>query len=316
MLSRRNVRVKVMQMLFTLSRDEELKLGNAVINYRNSVKESYDLLLFCMYNLIAITEVSVEDEKKRKSKHLPLEFDKLFKAKLYKNPLIQSLVNNNVLQAEFRKMDLQSKIDLDYCKKIYQEFAKEASYKEFIKAKTGDAETLEILLELFRLCRRNELFNEAMEDKYPVWLDDKSLIIGAIKKWLKALPSESNEQYKSFTPDQETVKEFGEMLLDYTHKNDADLLERIKPTLENWDHERLAIVDMILLKMAISELLNFSSIPAKVTLNEYVEVSKQYSTAKSKDFINGILDKIIRTMIENGEIEKGAAGLDEKPKKA
>lgn len=305
-----------MQMLFTLSRDEELRVGDAIINYRNSVKESYDLLLFCMYNLIAITKVSIEDEKKRKSKHLPLEYDKLFKAKLYKNPLIQSLVENTILQAEFRKLDLESKIDHDYCKKIYQEFAKDTKYKEYIKAKASNEDTLEILLELFRLCRRNELFNEVMEDKYSVWLDDKSLIIGAVKKWFKALPSDSNDQYKEFVPDPETVKDFGEMLLAYTHKNDEKLLERIKPTLENWDHERLAIVDMILLKMAIGELLNFSSIPAKVTLNEYVEVSKQYSTAKSKDFINGILDKITKKMIEDGEIDKGVADEGKKTPKA
>lgn len=310
MLSRRNVRVKVMQMLFTLSRDEELKVGNAIINYRNSVKESYDLLLFSMYNIIAITKSAVADEKKRKGKHLPLEYDKLFTAKLYKNPIIQSIVSNTQLQNEFKKLKFDEKIDEDYCQKIYTEFSKEALYKEYVKAKTGNAETLEILLELFRVCRKNELFNEVMEDKFPVWLDDKSLIIGAIKKWLKALPSETEDQYKEFLPDSETVKDFGEMLLGYTHKNDTELLEVIKPTLENWDHERLAIVDMILLKMAIAELINFSSIPAKVTLNEYVEVSKQYSTAKSKDFINGILDKVIRQMIEEGKLDGNAAGLD------
>ncbi len=304
MLSRRNVRVKVMQMLFTLSRDEELRYGDSLINYRKLIKESYELLLFSIYNLMEITEYAKEDEKKRKAKHLPNDYDKAFKAKLFNNPLITSLVKNHSLHTEFVQREFASKIDKDYCRKIYTEFSKEEAYKLFIQSKSDNKAYLEILLELFRFCRRNELFNEVMEDKYPVWLDDKSLIIGAVKKWLKALPSDDPEFFKAFYPDEETIKTFGEELLEYTHKEDDKLLTLVKPVLENWDHERVAIVDMILIKMALAELLSFKSIPANVTLNEYVEVSKQYSTAKSKDFINGILDKLTKSLEEQGLLQK------------
>ena len=147
-----------------------------------------------------------------------------------------------------------------------------------------------------------------MEDAYAEWVDDKSLIIGAIKKSLKKLPAEDNFFLKFF-PEDETIKDFGLELLEHTFEHNKALLEYIKPTLKNWDHERLAVLDMILLKMAITEFIHFPTIPTKVTLNEYVEISKTYSTPKSKDFINGILDKILQELDADGKIQKEGRGL-------
>jgi len=88
-------------------------------------------------------------------------------------------------------------------------------------------------------------------------------------------------------------------------------LRHIQPTLTNWDHERLALIDMILLKMATCEMLEFPTIPAKVTLNEYVEVAKSYSTDKSKEFVNGVLDKLMKQFQESGKLNKEGRGLVE-----
>ena len=130
-----------------------------------------------------------------------------------------------------------------------------------------------------------------------------------MKKTLKELPEVEATHFKAYYPDDETCKEFGEVLLTDTHKKDEELLKVIKPALENWDHERLAVIDMILLKMALVEFLECVTIPTKVTLNEYVEVSKMYSTPKSKDFINGILDKLLKDLEEEGKINKEGRGL-------
>lgn len=311
MLSRRNVRVKIMQMLFTLNRDEDLSYEEALKKYRDSVRESFELFLFNIYNIAQITSLAVEDGKKRKTKHLPSDYDKAFTPKIYDNPLIQSIVTNESLTKDFEKRGFEDKIDKDYCKKIYFEFAKEEPYKAFIQSESGDKEVLDILLELFRFCRKSELFCETMEDNYNVWFDDKSLVVGTVKKYLKTLPCEDDNEYMSFYPERVAVADFGEKLFDYVQKNDKDLLEYISPTLENWDHERVAVVDMILLKMAVTELMNFPTIPPKVTLNEYVEVSKNYSTAKSKDFINGVLDKLLERLKKDGKISKEGRGLVE-----
>ncbi len=127
---------------------------------------------------------------------------------------------------------------------------------------------------------------------------------------MKALPTET-DFFEEYRPNAETVEEFGVVLLDNVSNRDKELLELIEPTLKNWDADRVAIIDMILLKMALCELMNFPTIPTKVTLNEFVEISKLYSTDKSKDFINGILDRLMKKLAKDGKIEKEGRGLIE-----
>ncbi|NJN34227.1 MAG: transcription antitermination factor NusB, partial [Saprospiraceae bacterium] len=105
--------------------------------------------------------------------------------------------------------------------------------------------------------------------------------------------------------------QFGEELLTKTYKNDEELLNEIEPMLKNWDAERVATLDMILMKMALAELLYFPTIPTKVTINEYVDLSKMYSTDKSKDFVNGIMDRLMKKLKEMGGIVKEGRGLVE-----
>ena len=149
-----------------------------------------------------------------------------------------------------------------------------------------------------------------IEDRYPFWSDDKSLVIGAIKRSLKTLPTE-DDFYEVHRPTAETTQDFGEVLFKNVFEEENKLLELIEPTLNNWDVERVAVIDMVLLKMALCELMNFPTIPTKVTLNEFVEISKQYSTEKSKDFINGILDRLMKRLHKDGKIVKEGRGLVE-----
>ena len=311
MLSRRSVRVKVMQFLYSLDRDETLTTKEVVKAYTDNIDDSYELFLFSIYVLYRITERSLEDTKKRKAKHLPNDYDKSFKAKLFTNPLIQDIHENKVLQKKFETLKFESKVNEDYIQKIYDAFSKEAAYKEFIASEETNETTLELLLEFFRFNRQNDFFNEIMEDNYFNWVDDKSLIVGSVKKYLKALPSDNNASFKDFFPEDETVKEFGLNLLKKTIKGKKDIMGHVVPVLENWDSERLAVVDTILLQMAICEFLDFPTIPGKVTMNEYVELAKNYSTVKSKEFVNGVLDKLLNDMTEAGKIVKEGRGLEQ-----
>jgi N utilization substance protein B len=147
-----------------------------------------------------------------------------------------------------------------------------------------------------------------MEENYISWIDDKSVVVGTMKKVLKSDTS-SDSLFDRHKPDMQIVEDFGKELLGMTFEEDDELLDIIKPILENWDHERLAIIDMILIKMAIIEFLNFETIPVKVTLNEYVEISKMYSTPKSKEFVNGILDKILKKLQSEDKVSKQGRGL-------
>lgn len=308
MLSRRGIRIKVMKVLYSVSRDETLNLRMAKSAYDKSVRDTNELFLLCLYAFVKVAKVSTEDAEKRKTKYLPSEIDKHFQPSLYENPIIQGIEQNNYFKSKIDKLLLPNKVSSDFSKNVYYEFLKEEAYLNYIKGEKDHQAHLDILLELFRFCRKSEFFNDVMEENFINWIDDKSVVVGTIKKILKSDTSEEDlfDQHKA---DVAIVEDFGKELLALTFEEEDELLEIIKPTLENWDHERLAIIDMILIKMSLIEFLNFETIPVKVTLNEYVEISKMYSTPKSKEFINGILDKLLKSLLSEGKINKEGRGL-------
>ncbi len=148
-----------------------------------------------------------------------------------------------------------------------------------------------------------------MDDQYSFWQEDKSLVVGALKKIIKQLPDPNERFFDEYLPDKDTVTDFGRRLIEVTMEQADELEKLIEPTLKNWDMERLAVLDVIIIKMALVEFLYFPTIPTKVTLDEYVDISKEYSTPKSKDFVNGILDKLMKTLLEEGKIKKEGRGL-------
>ena len=309
MVSRRSVRVKVMQLLYAKNRDKALSDKKVLNAYDDSIENSFELYLLTLFIFLQTTRIAVIDKKKRDSKHLPSDEDKVFSDKLYSNDLIQSIIKNQKLEAKFNKLRFPALIDEDLFKRLYREFVKTDAYKEYVISNSSESAHREILLELFRSMRKDEYFTEVLDDHYPNWSDDKSLAIGAIKKTIKQTPNIHDDFYEAYTPDAETAEEFGRQLLKETLGNEETLLKYIEPILNNWDLDRLAIIDMILIQMALTEFIYFPTIPTKVTLNEYVEISKQYSTAKSKDFVNGILDKLMKSLDEEGMIKKEGRGL-------
>ena len=308
MVSRRSVRVKVMQLLYVLNRDAQMDARKILRTYDESIERSFELFLFNIYILINTAYQAVNDAKTRNSKLLPSEEDQKFTPRLYENEVMQSLVSNDKLEREFHRNKFAAKVDDNFYQKLYSEFAALDEYKAYVEQNETEGGHTTILLELYRVMRKSEYFNDVVQDHYLNWVDDKSLAVGNVKKAIKELPA-GEEFYEQYYPDHETAQEFGRVLLQKTCEHDTELLQLIEPTLKNWDAERLAIIDMILLKMAICEFIYFPTIPTKVTLNEYVEVAKLYSTPKSKDFVNGILDRLMKSLQEQGRIQKTGRGL-------
>jgi N utilization substance protein B len=264
--------------------------------------------MFTLYIFVHTAKCAIDDEQKRKLKYLPSDEDARFSARLFTNNLMQSLATNPDLVKAFNKYKFSTKADSDFCQRQYNEFSKDPAYKAYLSSESSPDADLDILLELFRFLRKDEYFNEVVEDHFANWFDDQSLVIGAMKKVIKALPVEGSFLEEHY-PDKETAEEFGKALLEKVAENEPFIRNLIEPTLKNWDPERVAVIDMILLVMAVAEFLFFPTIPTKVTLNEYVEVSKLYSTPKSKDFINGILDRLMKTLKSEGRIQKEGRGL-------
>jgi len=297
-----------MQLLFSKNRDPFLLDTNVPKIFEQAIQNSFTLYLFQLYLIQNICRQAQNLADKIQNKYVPSDDDKNFAPVLFDNELIQSLVQNKKLQKLFEKAGFQQWTDDDVYKKIYAEFAKEEWYRKYADKSTTDRNHLEALLELYRFLRKNPLFNEIVEDHLYNWEDDDSLIIGAIKKTIKSLPA-PEEFYKEYMLTETETLAFGRRLLHLTIEQDEELSNIIKPTLKNWDADRVAIVDMILLKMAIIEFLHFETIPTNATLNEYVELSKLYSTPKSKEFINGVLDKIMKDLLANNRIKKAGRGL-------
>ncbi|HMG14748.1 MAG TPA: transcription antitermination factor NusB, partial [Saprospiraceae bacterium] len=278
-------------------------------NYLNSIYKSLEELAYTLRIIQKILLYTIKDADNRKQKMLPSEHDKNFKLHLANSKISQQLLNNDLLNKKIKLYHIDTKIDLDLIKKLYLEFSKSEEYINYssLETTTGEEDT-DILLKLFKVVTKNLFFCESTDDIYPSWEDDESLVLGAVKKVIKQL-KDDDEFFEQFLPDEEATLEFGEVLLLETIKNEDALKEVINPLLENWDMERVANIDLIMIKMAVTEFLKFDSIPTKVTLNEYVEISKIYSTEKSKEFINGLLDKLVRQFQLENKMHKSGRGL-------
>ncbi len=276
--------------------------------YDSWVDKSFELYLFNVWQLLRVAAYSRKDQSNRRSKHLPSDEDLSFTSKIFDNPLIQSIEQSEAFQREIKKRSIHAKTNADIIKMLYTDFAKTDDYKKYLEAEISPESHIDVLLKLYKHCYSGETFEEYNEDLYDTWIHDKSLIIGAMKKTIKGLPV-LPDFYSDFIPGKETVEDFGDDLLYKVCHLEGELFSYIEPALKNWEADRVAIIDMILLKLALAEMLYFETIPTKVTLNEYVDISKLYSTPKSKDFINGILDRLMKKLQKDGKIQKSGRGL-------
>ena len=303
MLSRRSIRVKVMQALYSQSRDKELKNDDVIKFYHDSIKGTVELFLLNLYLIIEMTKVSVEDETKRVSKYLPTDDDKLFKSTLYHNSIIKGLVNNKDLKFRFENLKFNEFIDTDVIRTLYKNFSETEEYTNYWHKRKSHKDDEEILLELYRFLRASDVFVELVDDRYYQWSSEKSVVIGTVKKILKRDNFEG-DFIQPYYPTDETVIDLGEKLLKKCLTINNEIEKFVIPNLLKWDKERIANVDMIFIKMSLAEVLYFDTIPCNVILNEYVELSKEFSTDKSKEFINGVMDKVIKDLQELGRIKK------------
>lgn len=298
-----------MQVLYAMNRDKALTKSKALAYYHQNINQSYELFLLNLLQFIRVAEYTKIVKKKKLGKFRPTEDDIAFEPKLLENELISSLQKNLSLYKEFQKYKTGTLISEDNTRTFYKDLSQTEQYQEYL---SKDALSIEdhrqILIHLYKTMLGNEVFEDVLDEKFLFWDDDKSLVIGAMKKTIKALPT-SEDFFEAFQPTDETVIDFGEVLLNKVQADGEELFNLIEPTLKNWDAERVAVIDMILLKMAVCELVSFPTIPTKVTLNEFVEISKLYSTDKSKDFINGILDRLLKKLEKEGKVLKEGRGL-------
>jgi N utilization substance protein B len=194
---------------------------------------------------------------------------------------------------------------------FFKKMTEEPEYIDYCtNAENGSKEKQIILFIFNRVIHKSPAYTLYVEDNFSECMSEASKINTGIEEILGKLSPENKNRQLEF-PDSSGEEQFAKELLEKTIANNDRYTELIKPCLKNWDLDRIAHIDMILMKLALCELLCFEQIPVKVSINEYIDISKTYSTPRSKDFINGILDNIMHELRESKEIKKTGRGLVE-----
>ncbi|AXO81895.1 transcription antitermination factor NusB [Olleya aquimaris] len=278
-----------------------------------SIDNMYNLYLTMFSLIIEVGKRSKSQLETIQKKHLATPEEKNPNKKFVNNQVLQLITNNEALKSEFEAKNINNwQLDNEYVEIIYKDILASDLYKEYMSTKTSTfKEDKNFILDVFKeIIAPNDKLYDYIEDKNLTWLDDLPTVNTAILKLLRKIKETSDDRfltpklYKDIEDKQYAINLFKKTLL-----NQSKLSEEIAGKTKNWDTERIASLDLVLLKMAICELTNFPSIPTKVTINEYLEISKEYSTPKSSIFINGILDKLLKEYQEDGKLNKVGRGL-------
>ncbi|NJB37485.1 transcription antitermination factor NusB [Croceivirga sp. JEA036] len=314
MLTRRHIRVKVMQCIYALiqSEDDSLEKQQKFLNV--SIANVYSLYLLMLSLLLELHQLAQKHVSASSKKYLADEQDNFpNKEKFIHNKLLVQLAENSALKEALDSRKLNNwYLNEEYIKIIYKDMVESKLYQKYMQSTENSyEEDKEIVIALFKeVVAPNDKIYEYFEDDKLTWVDDIPIVNTFIVKRLKKAKEDSTFSFflpKLLKDEQDMV--YAKNLLSKTLLNNAEWEKEISAKTPNWDKDRIAEIDHILLKMAICEFVHFASIPEKVTINEYLEIAKEYSTPKSSIFINGILDKVVKEYKANGKMQKIGRGL-------
>lgn len=302
MISRRNIRVKVMQTLYVLdSMEGQTKPGESQSILTKKIDQTRLLFSYLIYFITEVARYAEKDALQKASKHLPTAADLAINTKIAGNELLWKIIEDSSFKATVSEGKFVHIIDNDLVKKIYLDLVASTEYKEYIEQESRQKKSEQHILEyIFNyLMLPNELFITHIEEKFINWDDDAEMMQTLVLNYLQK-PAEqvfhdilSKEKWG-----------FAKSLLQTVQDKKEQTLELIKPKLKNWDADRVAALDLILLQMGVCEFLYFDTIPTKVTINEYIDLAKAYSTPQSGQFVNGLLDNIQKELTAENKIEK------------
>jgi N utilization substance protein B len=277
----------------------------------HSIDNILDLYLIMISSLIEIKKKEVVFLETSSKKHLATPEEKNPNTKFINNAIFQILEDSNSISIalETRKINNWSMND-DYILILLNEIKKSELYQKYMKTKaTSFEEDKQFVIDMFtEIIAPNDKLYEYLEDNKLTWIDDIPMVNTQIQKQLKQISQDGEFRVPKLYKDQED-KEFVNLLFRKTILNEKELAKEYIDKTPNWDSERIAEIDTIILKLAICEFLKFPSIPVKVTINEYLEIAKEYSTPKSSIFINGILDNLVKDFTTDGKMKKTGRGL-------
>jgi N utilization substance protein B len=314
MITRRSVRIKTMQYLYAFETTQQLPASHFINHLEKSILSVKDQYLYILLTIREVANFVEKDAKIKASKHIKNDSDKNFNTKLLSNVIIQYLNNDKEFELEIKNAKTASLLDEDDIRRLYKIFTETKEYSEYLNNGTEfnveqDKAIVSFLLN--NIIIEDEIFATNIEELFTNWQDDAEYVVEAVQEVIQKSKNELKlhlekgnlkDKFKELT-------QFGIDLFNETVNHKKEHQQLIEPKLKNWEADRLAVIDIILIRMAVSEFLFFPSIPVKVTINEYLDIAKEYSTPKSKDFINGVLDSLMRELKMNDQIQKTGRGL-------
>jgi len=320
MLTRRQFRIKVLQAVYAFHQGDGERIDVAERQLLKSIERIHELYIYQLSLLVDLSEFFKTRIEESKNKYLPSAEDLNPNTRFIDNLFMSQLASN----AHFIKYRKQFKIswtdETEMIRKFYQSIRESAFYKNYMSsAECGYKDDKDVIQHIFNdVIVESAVLQSLYEEKSIYWIDDLELANFMVNKTIKGYRAGWDNMadlpyvYKlNDEDDPDSDKEFVARLFRKTIMNNSELETMVDQKAHNWDVERIAIIDILLLKMALTELIEFPNIPIKVTLNEYIELAKVYSTPRSNVFINGILDKLILELKENGRIVKSGRGLME-----
>jgi N utilization substance protein B len=318
MLSRRHLRIKVLQALYAFFQSTNDRIDAGEKDLFKSINKIYELYIYQLSLLIEIVSFASRRIDENKKKFFPTEDDLNPNIRFISNKVIRQIEDNKDYVRYYDAYKINWKEEEQMIRKLYVEIRDSADYKEYMQnPKNGYEEDKDILSKILKKhVLRSENLHSFFEEKNIHWSDDfftaNMLAIKTVKHYKKSF----DKSYRLPTlfkvnelDENEEDREFVKILFRKTIVHSDEYGELIKGKVKNWEMERIAVMDVLLIKMALVELMEIPSIPIKVTLNEYIELAKMYSTPKSKIFVNGILDKLIVDLKASDRIKKSGRGL-------
>ncbi|RVT96445.1 transcription antitermination factor NusB [Mucilaginibacter limnophilus] len=315
MLNRRHLRVKVLQSLYAYHQSSNRDIKTHQKNLIKSVDSVFEMYIWMLSLINEVVSFAANDAEERANKHLPTAEDLKPNLKILNNRFIQSLNENKEYITAVKKYKISWDFEPELSKTLFNVLKASQEYKDYL-AKTDDTlhTDKDIIKFIFKkVILKSSLAEQVFEDKFIVWPVDKDVLQALIAKTFKNFSSDNYKENKlaEVTGNWDEDSEFITKLFDECIRHEDEHQQLIAAKTQNWEPERIAMMDTLLMKMALTEFLYFPSVPVKVTINEYLEISKEFSTPKSNSFINGILDKILNELKAANKIKKTGRGLIE-----
>lgn len=291
-----------MQTLYTIDTSDEQNQGNKFNKLLDRhLEQSRQIFVYLIHHIISVARYAEKDSRLRSSKHLPSTEDLNVNIKIVGNELVWKLLEDSSFNRAIEEIKPKQWDDDELIRKTYLQLVETAVYKEYIALQERNKKSEKTILELIftDLMMANDDFISHMDDTFMHWDDDADMMNQLI---LNFLQKPANTDFQDMLGAEK--RKFANDLLQAVIDKKEYCLELIKPKLKNWDVERIAVLDMILMEMGVCEFLYFDTIPTKVTINEYIDLAKEYSTQQSGHFVNGILDNIHKDLLAQNKLNK------------